>query len=72
MSLDTLTVGLLAMSDPVDLLGVVGQAGPGTISLVVAESPASWSGRLLLGLLITAVAVQILANGLQGCFPILA
>jgi small neutral amino acid transporter SnatA (MarC family) len=71
MSLDTLTVGLLAMSDPVGLPSVVGQAGPGTISLEVAESPASWSGRLM-GLLITAVAVQILVNGLQGCFPIMA
>jgi len=72
MSLDTLTVGLLAMSDPVGLPSVVGQAGPGTISLEVAESPASWSGRWLLSLLITAVAVQILVNGLQGCFPIMA
>jgi small neutral amino acid transporter SnatA (MarC family) len=26
----------------------------------------------LMGLLITAVAVQILVNGLKGCFPILA
>jgi multiple antibiotic resistance protein len=26
----------------------------------------------LMGLLITAVAVQILVTGLQGCFPILA
>jgi len=26
----------------------------------------------LIGLLITAVAVQILVNGLKGCFPILA
>ncbi len=84
-------------------------AGLGTISLVVVEAPAAWTGRLLVilvicsmamglylflpltprlrgwlgqtrepvlqrlvGLLITAVAVQILVNGLQGCFPILA
>lgn len=90
-------------------IGVPLMAGPGTISLVVAESPATWIGRLqlslvigaialglylfllatprlrgwlgdlrervlqrLMGLLITAVAVQILVNGLQGCFPILA
>jgi len=161
MSLSTLTVGLLALSDPVGLLSVVGQAGagsgsrlrrisrlavltylavllegrpallgsgladdpaaaivpigvpmmagPGTISLVVAEAPDAWTGRLLvslvigpmamglylflqltprlrgwlgqtrervlqrlMGLLITAVAVQILVNGLKGCFPILA
>ncbi|MFM7513712.1 MAG: MarC family protein [Cyanobium sp.] len=90
-------------------IGVPLMAGPGTISLVVAEAPASWGGRLLvsliigvmalafylfllatpqlrgwlgdtreqvlqrlMGLLITAVAVQILVTGLQGCFPILA
>ena len=77
-------------------------AGPGTISLVVAEAPDAWTGRLLvslvigamamglylflqftprlrgwlgktrervlqrlMGLLITAVAVQILVNGLK-------
>ncbi|MCP9788110.1 MarC family protein [Cyanobium sp. Maggiore-St4-Cus] len=90
-------------------IGVPLMAGPGTISLVVAEAPDAWSGRLLvslvigamavglylflqltprlrgwlgqtrervlqrlMGLLITAVAVQILVNGLKGCFPILA
>ena len=90
-------------------IGVPLMAGPGTISLVVAEAPDAWTGRLLvslvigamamglylflqftprlrvwlgqtrervlqrlMGLLITAVAVQILVNGLKGCFPILA
>jgi len=90
-------------------IGVPLMAGPGTISLVVAEAPDGWTGRLLvslvigamamglylflqftprlrvwlgqtrervlqrlMGLLITAVAVQILVNGLKGCFPILA
>jgi len=90
-------------------IGVPMMAGPGTISLVVAEAPDAWTGRLLvslvigamaiglylflqltprlrgwlgqtpvrviqrlMGLLITAVAVQILVNGLKGCFPILA
>ncbi len=90
-------------------IGVPLMAGPGTISLVVAEAPEAWAGRLLvslvicamalglflfllltprlrqwlgqtrervlqrlMGLLITAVAVQILVNGLKGCFPILA
>ncbi len=31
-----------------------------------------WVLQRLMGLLITAVAVQILVNGLKGCFPILA
>jgi len=90
-------------------IGVPMMAGPGTISLVLAEAPDAWTGRLLvslvigamaiglylflqltprlrgwlgqtpvrviqrlMGLLITAVAVQILVNGLKGCFPILA
>ncbi|MCP9809257.1 MarC family protein [Cyanobium sp. HWJ4-Hawea] len=90
-------------------IGVPLMAGPGTISLVVAEAPSAWTGRRLvslvigaiamglylflqftprlrgwlgqtrervlqrlMGLLITAVAVQILVNGLKGCFPILA
>lgn len=90
-------------------IGVPLMAGPGTISLVIAEAPEDWTGRLLvslvigavaiglylilqltprlrgwlgqtrervlqrlMGLLITAVAVQILVNGLKGCFPILA
>jgi len=90
-------------------IGVPMMAGPGTISLVVSEAPDAWTGRLLvslvigamaiglylflqltprlrgwlgqtrvrviqrlMGLLITAVAVQILVNGLKGCFPILA
>ena len=89
-------------------IGVPLMAGPGTISLVVAEAPDAWTGRLLvslvigamalglylflqftprlrgwlgqtrervlqrlMGLLITAVAVQILVNGMKGCFPIL-
>ncbi len=51
-------------------------AGSGPISLVVAEAPDAWTGRLpvslvigamAMGLLITAVAVQILVNGLKGC-----
>ncbi|WP_216904401.1 MarC family protein [Synechococcus sp. CCY 9618] len=84
-------------------------AGPGAISLVVADAPPTWSGRLalsgvivllaiaiyllliasmplrqalgnlqekvisrLMGLLLSAIAVQMLVNGLRGCFPVLA
>jgi multiple antibiotic resistance protein len=84
-------------------------AGPGAISLVVAEAPTDWPGRLaltaviallalgiylvlmvsmplrralgelqekvisrLMGLLLSAIAVQMLVGGLKGCFPILA
>lgn len=84
-------------------------AGPGAISLVVADSPAAWQGRLalsgvitllalgiyvllrvsmplrralgelqekvisrLMGLLLSAIAVQMLVGGLRGCFPVLA
>jgi len=83
-------------------------AGPAAISLVVADAPAAWRGRLalslvitllavgiyllllvsmplrralgelqekvisrLMGLLLSAIAVQMLVSGLQGCFPIL-
>jgi multiple antibiotic resistance protein len=84
-------------------------AGPGAISLVVADAPAAWQGRLalsgvigllaiviylvliasmplrqalgelqekvisrLMGLLLSAIAVQMLVSGLRGCFPVLA
>jgi multiple antibiotic resistance protein len=84
-------------------------AGPGAISLVVADSPADWQGRLalsgvitllalgiyailrvamplrralgelqekvisrLMGLLLSAIGVQMLVGGLRGCFPVLA
>jgi multiple antibiotic resistance protein len=83
-------------------------AGPGAISLVVADSPPSWPGRLalsgviillaigiylilrvsmplrralgelqekvisrLMGLLLSAIGVQMLVGGLKGCFPVL-
>ncbi|MFN9932673.1 MAG: MarC family protein [Cyanobacteriota bacterium] len=83
-------------------------AGPGAISLVVAEAPSDWPGRLaltavsallavgiylvlivsmplrralgelqekvisrLMGLLLSAIAVQMRVGGLQGCLPIL-
>jgi multiple antibiotic resistance protein len=96
-----------------DSLGVVPiglplLAGPGAISLVVAEAPEQWPGRLalsaviallalgiylvllvsmplrralgelqekvisrLMGLLLSAIAVQMLVSGLRGCFPVL-
>jgi multiple antibiotic resistance protein len=96
-----------------DSLGVVPiglplLAGPGAISLVVAEAPDQWPGRLalsaviallalgiylvllvsmplrralgelqekvisrLMGLLLSAIAVQMLVSGLRGCFPVL-
>lgn len=96
-----------------DSLGVVPiglplLAGPGAISLVVAEAPEQWLGRLalsavigllalgiylvllvsmplrralgelqetvisrLMGLLLSAIAVQMLVSGLRGCFPVL-
>jgi multiple antibiotic resistance protein len=84
-------------------------AGPGAISLVVADSPAAWQGRIalsgvitvlalgiyaihrvamplrralgelqeqvisrLMGLLLSAIGVQMLVGGLRGCFPVLA
>lgn len=84
-------------------------AGPGAISLVVADAPPSWGGRLalsaviallamtiylvliasmplrqalgelqekvisrLMGLLLSAIAVQMLVSGLKVCFPVLA
>ena len=84
-------------------------AGPGAISLVVADAPSDWEGRLalsaiitllavtiylvllismplrralgelqekvisrLMGLLLSAIAVQMLVGGLRGCFPVLA
>jgi multiple antibiotic resistance protein len=84
-------------------------AGPGAISLVVADAPETWSGRLalsgviallaiaiyllliasmplrlalgelqekvisrLMGLLLSAIAVQMLVSGLKVCFPVLA
>jgi multiple antibiotic resistance protein len=77
-------------------IGVPLMAGPGTISLLVSlvigamamglylflqftPRLRGWLGKTrervlqrLMGLLITAVAVQILVNGLKGCFPILA
>jgi multiple antibiotic resistance protein len=83
-------------------------AGPGAISLVVADAPSDWEGRLalsaiitllavaiylvllismplrralgelqekvisrLMGLLLSAIAVQMLVGGLKGCFPVL-
>ncbi len=83
-------------------------AGPGAISLVVADAPADWGGKLalsgiitvlalaiylvllvsmplrralgelqekvisrLMGLLLSAIAVQMLVSGLRGCFPVL-
>jgi multiple antibiotic resistance protein len=83
-------------------------AGPGAISLVIADAPAPWQGRLalsavivllaigiyllllvsmplrralgelqekvisrLMGLLLSAIAVQMLVSGLRGCFPVL-
>jgi multiple antibiotic resistance protein len=99
--------GRSGSSDCADRGAVDGR--PRTISLVVAEAPEAWAGRLLvslvicamalglflfllltprlrywlgqtrervlqrlMGLLITAVAVQIMVSGLKGCFPILA
>ncbi len=84
-------------------------AGPGAISLVVADAPPTWTGRLalsgviallaiaiywllvasmplrqalgelqekvisrLMGLLLSAIAVQMLVSGLRVCFPALA
>jgi multiple antibiotic resistance protein len=84
-------------------------AGPGAISLVVADAPSDWQGRMalsviitllalaiylvllvsmplrralgelqekvisrLMGLLLSAIAVQMLVGGLRGCFPVLA
>jgi multiple antibiotic resistance protein len=84
-------------------------AGPGAISLVVADAPSDWEGRMalsviitllalaiylvllvsmplrralgelqekvisrLMGLLLSAIAVQMLVGGLRGCFPVLA
>ncbi|WP_216905303.1 MarC family protein [Synechococcus sp. CCY 0621] len=84
-------------------------AGPGAISLVVADAPSAWQGKAalsavigllaiiiyllliasmplrqalgelqekvisrLMGLLLSAIAVQMLVSGLRGCFPVLA
>jgi multiple antibiotic resistance protein len=84
-------------------------AGPAAISLVVADAPSDWEGRMalsviitllalaiylvllvsmplrralgelqekvisrLMGLLLSAIAVQMLVGGLRGCFPVLA
>ncbi len=70
--------GRSGSSDCADRGAVDGR--PRTISLVVAEAPDAWGlGQTrervlqrLMGLLITAVAVQIMVSGLKGCFPILA
>jgi len=99
---DAGTVGVVPIGMPL-------LAGPGAISLVVAEAPPAWIGRLalsgiiallalgiylvllvsmplrralgelqekvisrLMGLLLSAIAVQMLVSGLKGCFPALA
>jgi len=106
-------VGHPDVNNDLGILGVVPiglplLAGPAAISLVVADAPAAWRGRLalslvitllavgiyllllvsmplrralgelqekvisrLMGLLLSAIAVQMLVSGLQGCFPIL-
>lgn len=65
-------------------IGLPMLAGPGTISLVIAESPADLPGRLLLSglivalalvvflVLIASVATQMLVSGLRESFPVLA
>ena len=40
-------------------IGVPLMAGPGTISLVVAEAPDAWTGRLLVSLVIGAMALGL-------------
>ena len=51
-------------------------AGPGAISLVVADAPVAWQRKAALsavmGLLLSAIAVQMLVSGRRGCFPVLA
>ncbi|MCP9901038.1 hypothetical protein KBZ12_11240 [Cyanobium sp. Cruz CV13-4-11] len=48
----------------------------GAIPLVVADAPVAWQGKAALsavmGLLLSAIAVQMLVSGLRGCFPVLA
>ena len=40
-------------------IGMTLMAGPGTISLVVAEAPDAWTGRLLVSLVICAMAMGL-------------
>ncbi len=112
--IDGQVVSPAAVEGDEDSIGVVPiglplLAGPGAISLVVADAPPSFAGRLelsaiiavlaagiylllmasmplrqalgelqekvisrLMGLLLAAIAVQMLVSGLKGCFPALA
>ena len=54
-----MSLSTLAVAEAIVPIGVSLISGPGTISLVVAEAPDTWTGRPLVSLVIGAMALGL-------------